>query len=119
MSISRRKFLGLTALCSTTLLAGNSHANEEGIDTDEVRGGLADSVVCLGCRKCEWACNQEHGLSDKDLSSFEDTSVFKKRRRPDKNSYTVINEYQNPDDPSKKYALKVQCMHCNEPDCMS
>ena len=119
MSFSRRKFLGVTALSSATLLAGNSHAHEGDVDTSKLLGVLVDTVVCIGCRKCEWACNQEHGLSDKDLASFEDKSVFKKHRRPDKNSYTVVNEYHDPADPSKTYSMKVQCMHCVEPACLS
>jgi formate dehydrogenase iron-sulfur subunit len=119
MSLSRRKFLGVTALSSATLLAGNTHANEDKINCDESYGVLVDTVVCIGCRKCEWACNQEHGLSDKDLASFEDKSVFKEHRRPDKNAYTVVNEYHDPANPSKPYTLKVQCMHCNEPACVS
>ena len=58
MNSSRRKFLGLTALGSATLLTGNAHASQDASDCDEFFGVLVDTVVCVGCRKCEWACNQ-------------------------------------------------------------
>ncbi len=119
MSLDRRKFLGITALSSATLLTGSTHAHEIESKTDEVYGVLVDTVVCIGCRKCEWACNQEHGLSDKDLKSYEDKSVFKEHRRPNASAYTVVNEYRDPADSSKAYSMKVQCMHCNEPACVS
>lgn len=119
MSLDRRKFLGITALSSATLLTGSTHAHQIENRTDEVYGVLVDTVVCIGCRKCEWACNQEHGLSDKDLKSYEDKSVFQEHRRPNSSAYTVVNEYRDPADPSKAYSMKVQCMHCNEPACVS
>ena len=119
MNSSRRKFLGVTALGSTTLLTGNAHASQDKPDCDEMFGVLVDTVVCVGCRKCEWACNEEHKLSDKSLSSFEDLSVLEDHRRPDSKAYTVINKYRAPEDHSKAYTMKVQCMHCNEPACVS
>ena len=119
MNPSRRKFLGLTVLGSATLLTGNALANQNETDCDESFGVLVDTVVCIGCRKCEWACNQEHGLSDRDLASFEDKTVFEEHRRPTKDAYTVVNEYRDPANRSKVYNMKVQCMHCNEPACVS
>jgi len=119
MSLDRRKFLGITALSSATLLTGSTHAHQIENRTDEVYGVLVDTVVCIGCRKCEWACNQEHGLSDEDLKFYEDNSVFQKHRRPNTSAYTVVNEYRDPVDSSKAYFMKVQCMHCNEPACVS
>ncbi len=81
-------------------------------------GVLVDTVVCIGCRKCEWACNNQHALSTEPITAFEDKSVFATHRRPHSKAYTVVNEYRNPAT-DKTYTMKVQCMHCNEPACVS
>lgn len=122
MSINRRNFLELAALSSVTILAGT--ANGEAVkDINEYNknafGVLVDTTVCIGCRKCEWACNKQHSLTHKDKHAFEDKSVFKEHRRPTKNAYTVVNQFFSPDDPNKKYTMKIQCMHCVEPACVS
>ncbi len=111
----RRDFMKIIAAGGLTLLAGDSQAAEKKgkIDIDQVYGVLVDTVVCVGCRKCEWACNQKNTLSSEPLSSFDDKSIFAKHRRPHSRAYTVVNQYASPDLPDKKYAMKIQCMHCN------
>lgn len=123
MDITRRNFLGLTALGTLSAATGTSAASSlhrEPVDNKKVYGVLVDTVLCIGCRKCEWACNQEHKLSDKKLQEYEDKSVFDRHRRPSDSAYTVVNEFSNSEDPTgKKYQIKVQCMHCNHPACES
>jgi formate dehydrogenase iron-sulfur subunit len=82
-------------------------------------GVLIDTTICIGCRKCEWACNNVNKLPNKPMEEFENKSVFKKMRRPDASAYTVINQYDNPKNPDKPYSVKVQCMHCNDAACIS
>lgn len=121
MSLQRRDFFKIAAAGSAVLLAGKASASSEGTQTNfnDTYGVLVDTVACIGCRKCEWACNDENHLPTQELKAFEDKSVFTRHRRPDKAAYTVVNQYQDPKAPDKKYSIKVQCMHCNEPACVS
>jgi len=121
MSLGRRDFLGLAAASSVTLLAGKSLANEQQLPKEckDACAVLVDTAVCIGCRKCEWACNRQHNLSNQDMAAFEDKTVFKIHRRPDDKAYTVVNEFRDPSNPEKPYYTKVQCMHCLDPACVS
>lgn len=120
MSFNRRDLLKLAALGTVTTVTSTAKANEDAyvIDCDQTYGVLVDTVVCIGCRKCEWACNNEHKLSNADLASFDDKSVFKTHRRPTDRAFTVVNEYKNPV-AGNANTIKVQCMHCNKPACAS
>jgi len=82
-------------------------------------GMLLDTTECIGCRKCEWACNRQHGLTDNPLEVYEDVSVFEKPRRMTADAYTVVNRYPNPENPERPIYVKVQCMHCLNPACVS
>jgi Fe-S-cluster-containing dehydrogenase component len=102
------------------LAAGQADASEgQGADGDGGVAVLVDTTECIGCRKCEFACNREHKLSDLPLESYEDTSVFKEKRRMVADAYTVVNRYANPDNAEKPIYVKSQCMHCLEPACVS
>jgi formate dehydrogenase iron-sulfur subunit len=120
MGLDRREFFKIAAAGSTLLLTGNSKASDEPqiIDCDKTYGVLVDTVVCIGCRKCEWACNNEHKLTNLPLPQYEDKSVFAKHRRPEDNAYTVVNQFADPAQ-DKLFTIKVQCMHCNKPACAS
>jgi Fe-S-cluster-containing dehydrogenase component len=120
VAINRRDFFKLAAAGTTTLAVGSAAADDiPPTDCSEYYGVLVDTVVCIGCRKCELACDQEHTKSGRRPESFDDKSVFDRHRRPDKDAFTVLNRFEDPDNPSKKYTMKVQCMHCNEPACVS
>lgn len=84
-------------------------------------GVLVDTTVCIGCRRCEWACKEVNKLpNQKPLSEYEkDQAVFRKIRRTQADTYTVVNRFHNPRDPSKPIYVKKQCMHCYEPGCAS
>jgi len=82
-------------------------------------GMLVDTTECIGCRKCEFACDQAQGLSDCPRESFEDTSVFDQQRRMTANAYTVVNRFPQPDALDKPIYVKSQCMHCVKPACVS
>jgi formate dehydrogenase iron-sulfur subunit len=80
---------------------------------------LVDTTACIGCRKCEWACNQANGLPSAPVASFEDTSVFASMRRPDAARYTVVNRFPGASPDARPAFVKVQCMHCVDPACCS
>ncbi|HTY22804.1 MAG TPA: 4Fe-4S dicluster domain-containing protein, partial [Desulfomonilaceae bacterium] len=84
-------------------------------------GVLVDTTVCIGCRRCEWACKEWNKLpGQKSLNEYEeDRAVFDKVRRTHADTYTVVNRFDNPRDPSKPIYVKKQCMHCYEPGCAS
>ena len=78
-----------------------------------------DTTICIGCRKCEWACNKANNLPVRPLETFEDKSVFAKKRRPSAGAYTVVNRYEGLTEDGKPIDVKVQCFHCNDPACYS
>jgi formate dehydrogenase iron-sulfur subunit len=118
MGIDRRSFItsGLLSIAGS-YLAGQ----EKGTLTGQA-GCLVDTTLCIGCRKCEEACNRRNALPRPGLP-FTDKTVFREKRRPSVAAYTVVNQY--PGRPSadqsrvKDTFCKVQCMHCLKPACVS
>jgi formate dehydrogenase beta subunit len=121
MNGSRRDFLKTLSAASVAIGAGSALAREKGQDRDASTdfSVLVDTVICIGCRKCEWACNQENKLNGRSAANFEDKSVLKQHRRPRHDAYTVINEFRTAENGAAAYTLKVQCMHCVDPACVS
>jgi Fe-S-cluster-containing dehydrogenase component len=121
MGFTRRDLLKWAAVGTVSAAAGSAMAEDDEFvaNCDDNYGVLVDTVVCIGCRKCEWACNNEHKLKNADLESFEDKSVFEHHRRPTDDAYTVVNRFWAPEQNDKAYTIKVQCMHCNYPACVS
>jgi Fe-S-cluster-containing dehydrogenase component len=116
--------VALAALVGMFTQARKAGADDE---NDEVRrpfhaGCLVDTTLCMGCRKCEAACSRRNGLPAPE-SPASDTSVFRRERRPDKDAFTVVNQYPgapSPDQPHREHTtVKVQCMHCLVPSCVS
>lgn len=85
-------------------------------------GCLVDTTLCIGCRKCEEACNRRNKLPRPE-ASFTDRSVFRRERRPVDKAFTVVNEYAGAPSPdqaaAKQTYVKVQCLHCLTPSCVS
>jgi Fe-S-cluster-containing dehydrogenase component len=85
-------------------------------------GVLVDTTLCIGCRKCEEACNRRNHLP-RTVDSFSDREVLRAFRRPSEDAFTVVNQF--PGSPSPDQATlpmtfaKVQCMHCLIPSCVS
>jgi formate dehydrogenase iron-sulfur subunit len=124
MRLNRRKFLrwGLGA-ATATVAAPRLSARRENLDaTLEHVGCLADSTLCIGCRKCEEACNRRNSLPRPELP-FTDQTVFRAERRPTDKAFTVVNQYPGTPSPDQTWArqtyIKVQCLHCLRPSCVS
>jgi formate dehydrogenase iron-sulfur subunit len=108
---------GCAAILADKLLA-QDHSEAIPQNKDSM-GVLVDTTACIGCRKCEWACNQVNALPNKDQKAFEDKSVFKAHRRPTDVAYTVVNSYEDERSPGTPKYIKIQCMHCAVPACAS
>jgi formate dehydrogenase iron-sulfur subunit len=120
MAINRRTFLkGLgtgiagAAPCSS-LFSGRAEAKEVAATAahKEFMGVLVDTTRCVGCRGCEMACAAAHGLPDPDGNA----SVLDKNRPTSTRQWTVVNRYKT--EKGEVFA-KRQCMHCNQPGCVS
>ncbi len=123
MDDSRRNFLktvggGALLLAGTDAMASPTHGGGPPVN-DDAWGCLVETSLCVGCRKCEAACNENNALPAPE-TPFEDRSVCETPRRPDDSAFTVVNKYQSEgwNDPAPVFN-KFQCMHCNDPACVS
>ena len=126
MEINRRHFLRLSGALAATSVVGKgkiAHAAKVSEHSAGVTGCLVDTTLCVGCRKCEQACNEHHSLP-KPPESFEELTVLENERRMDETTYTVVNKYYPRNIGSLTWRkrptfVKFQCMHCNDPSCVS
>jgi Fe-S-cluster-containing dehydrogenase component len=118
---SRRDFLKKSALigAGVTGLSSSVNAGPKNILSEDRMGVLVDTTVCVGCRNCEWACKDSHNLPAGNLDSYEDRKVLEANRRPDHTALTVVNEYSPGKNSNHPVDVKVQCMHCDHPACVS
>lgn len=123
MNLNRRSFLALVGAAGASVtVADNAESTASLKSPADAFGCLVDLTRCVGCRKCEEACNRVNGLPAPSRS-FEDPTVLNRLRRPDEKAYTVVNRYfpgkldaQNQLVPTY---VKIQCMHCQDPACAS
>ena len=119
MAISRRKFLGslgatIGATTTGALTKAYGATNKHFKGYPDGFGVLHDVTKCIGCRKCEQACNEVNKL-DKPEIPFDDLKVMDQKRRTGEASYTVVNKFKDKSD----VFVKKQCNHCQEPACAS
>ena len=118
MSLSRRAFLGWLGAAGIT--AAGSKATAATIQHFEgypdAKGVLHDTTLCIGCRRCEAACNTVNSLPPPE-KPFTDLSVLDHPRRTTPRDYTVVNRKPGNDD--APVFVKKQCNHCLEPACAS
>ena len=118
MSLSRRKFLGwigaagMTAAAGRKASAATTHHFEGYPDSMAV---LHDITLCIGCRRCEGACNAVNELPAPEVP-FTDLTVLENKRRTTSKAYTVVN--QKPGNGGGLLFVKNQCNHCLEPACV-
>jgi formate dehydrogenase iron-sulfur subunit len=122
--LTRRAFVGLgaalpAAAATTACAAGRvaARARAEG-----QAACLVDTTLCIGCRKCEQACNAANDLL-RPARPFSDRTVLRAARRPTESAFTVVNEFPgrpSPDQPARASTfVKTQCLHCLDPACVS
>jgi Ni/Fe-hydrogenase subunit HybB-like protein/Fe-S-cluster-containing dehydrogenase component len=126
----RRQFLkhvgclaaaGSGTLVATEALASGSEREGAGHASGpkDPFGVLVDLTACVGCRQCEYACKQASGIEAGELKSYEDTSVFRVKRRPAPTALTVVNSWKTDAPAASPVYAKVNCMHCNHAACVS
>jgi len=79
---------------------------------------LYDATLCIGCRACEIACNEDNQLGRTEDEIFEGRPA-EDARALDTDVWTYVTFHQLEGDPSVSSWGKVQCMHCIEPACVS
>jgi formate dehydrogenase iron-sulfur subunit len=118
-SQNRRNFLKTAAALGVVSGTQKAKAAPRNILSPDRMGVLVDTTVCVGCRNCEWACKTAHNLPTEPLESYQNREVFATMRRPSDAALTVVNEYKNPKNSALPIDVKVQCMHCDHPACLS
>ncbi|MFC1872336.1 4Fe-4S dicluster domain-containing protein [Chloroflexota bacterium] len=125
MNISRRNFLkgaglaaGGAAVVAVSSTSNKVLANENFTGHPNRFGMLIDTTMCVGCRSCERACNRANDLPPPE-KRFSDPSVFEIERRPSSDAHTVVARYPSAVLGGNPIYRKGQCMHCEEPACVS
>ena len=120
MDRRRRDFLKTLGIAGAgTLLPAGVQAERHGRELDpDAIGVLVDTTYCVGCRKCEWACQKSHTRPQGEMASYRNASELE-ARRPDPRTFTVVNAYPKPAGAAGHDFVKFQCMHCNDPACAS
>jgi formate dehydrogenase iron-sulfur subunit len=121
MSISRRKFLGWMGAAGAAGAMGTSAraaSNKEFTGYPESMAVLHDVTRCIGCRKCEGACNTVNELPAPQ-KPFDDLTVLGQKRRTTAKAYTVVNQFSQARGGRAPVFVKKQCNHCLEPACAS
>ena len=117
--MNRRKFLTILGSAGVVSALGTAKVAEASVHTfpyyDDSYGVLHDTTRCIGCRRCEEACNKVNHLR-KPSKPFSDLSVTATRRRTSAYEWTVVNKYEMN---GKPVFRKLQCFHCNDPACAS
>lgn len=122
MKQSRREFFktaGVIGAGLAGLTPKEAKAAPKNILSDNRMGVLVDTTLCIGCRRCEYACKVAHNLPTEPIETYDDRSVFEQKRRMDANALTVVNQYDNPQNPRNPVNVKNQCRHCDYPACVS
>ncbi len=123
MGINRRSFLkvlgagivggGIAGVASGNIVTPGKPKAAGPASSKEFVGVLVDTTRCVGCLACEAGCAEANHLPAPDISN---SSIFEKRRKTTLDHWTVVNRYNT--DKGDVF-VKTQCMHCNQPGCVS
>lgn len=108
MSVDRRTVLKALATAGVAGVVPNrllARVRRDSLDEEGLVGILYDGTRCIGCRECVRGCEAANGRKG-DLAASDLTPE----------NWTVIKRFE---DGQSKAFLKVQCMHCLDPGCVS
>jgi len=118
MKITRRNVLkGLAtagAAGAALAVAGDAEAREGFKLSADDLGMLFDSTLCVGCRACQTACKVRNNLATDSVAT--QGGVYDAPLDLNGNTKNVIKVAQ--DGQATTY-MKMQCMHCVDPACVS
>ncbi len=80
---------------------------------------LVDTTRCIGCRACQVACKQSHGLKAEETEFPAAGRGYQNPPRfsPYTRTYVSFHELEQPGGKLKWVFVKRQCMHCTEMRC--
>ncbi len=120
---SRRGFVRAAATLATLTIGGRAvgsdHAEGHAALSEDRMGVLVDLTRCVGCRRCEWACADANGNPHGAIEEYDDHRPLGHRRSPSASQFCVVNEALPPFEGEIPVDVKVQCMHCEHPPCVS
>lgn len=119
LGMNRRQFVRTTAALAVLTVGGKAvGGTPKGLDNDRT-GVLVDLTRCVGCRRCEWACADANDNPHGPIEDYDDQSAFESRRNPTAGQFCVVNRPPSPTPDDGSGHLKIQCMHCENPPCVS
>ena len=112
--MDRRGFFKTSLVAGgTAMFSGDSHAEDHKAKPEEYVGILVDTTRCIGCRSCETACGEEHGMKVPDVVN---DGALETRRTTSDEQYTVVNRHETE---KGEVFVKTQCMHCYQAACVA
>jgi Fe-S-cluster-containing dehydrogenase component len=115
MKVSRRSLLkGVAAASALTAVGANVKARERKEVLPDDVGMLYDSTLCIGCRACVTKCKEVNELPTNRTTM--DGAPYDAPIDLDQDTKNIIKLYTEGD---KRAFMKMQCMHCADPACVS
>jgi formate dehydrogenase iron-sulfur subunit len=117
MTIDRREFIKRTGmgLASAFVMPDLTKPLSPKVSED-CMGTLFDATKCVGCRQCEIACKSNH---TSDEASAAGSQADQRDMELNAETWSIIELYQDEENKNIYSFVKVQCMHCMDPACVS
>ncbi len=108
--IGRRQFLKILAGLPASAALGSA-----GVAAAETQryGMLADSIRCIGCKRCMSACKRWNNLRVE-----RDELVTDRETHLNANNWKIINLRADAKNRAKRHYVQWSCQHCIEPACV-
>ncbi len=108
--IGRRQFLKILAGLPASAVLGSA-----GVAAAETQryGMLADSIRCIGCKRCMSACKRWNNLRVE-----RDELVTDRETHLNANNWKIINLRADAKNRAKRHYVQWSCQHCIEPACV-
>ena len=108
--MDRRRFLKLVAAVPVAATLGT--VGVAGADTLRY-GMLADSIRCIGCKRCMSACKRWNNLRVE-----RDELVTDRETHLNANNWKIINLRADSKNRAKRHYVQWSCQHCIKPACV-
>jgi Fe-S-cluster-containing dehydrogenase component len=113
---SRRAFLKCLGLAGTASAVAVAGFASEGAINDNGVGLLYDATRCVGCKACVAACKRANDLPP-EKGAFDPEGIWDAPADLDGKTRNIVKLYRESE--SVWSYVKVQCMHCIKPSCVS